>query len=234
MNPCKKAQRVCFSSSKRVEPAGRIQRVCSACFQGVRANPCNPLNPYQNGFRTRVPVIYIRVRVCSGNESYCASMDLQIWLVPLLSLVGGATGAAIINNMFGIRKQRADRVEEHDRWLRNEKLESYSGFVDAARTAFDKVPLIQPQDVAGYAQAVDDSRLPLSRIMLVAGDDILEAARAASHALLEFAKDSVRYDDEDPERARSMDEHGKVFMAKLQRLQELCRQDLGVSEVRNK
>jgi hypothetical protein len=161
-------------------------------------------------------------------------MDLLIWAVPLFSLVGGATGAAIINNMFGIRKQKADRVEEHDRWLRNEKVEAYAGFVDAALEAYNKAPLLQPRDVARIAQALQESSLPLSRILLVADDDVHEAARAAANALSDFVQDAVRYEDGDPQRSDQMDKHGGIFIQKLKTLQELCRLDLGVPKLSKK
>lgn len=167
-------------------------------------------------------------------SGYGTAMDFQIWLVPLLSLVGGATGAAIINNMFGIRKQKADRVEEHDRWLRNEKVEAYSGFVDAALEVFNKAPLISPKDVAGLAQALQESHLPLSRILLVADDDVHEAARAASNALSDFVQDAVRYEDDDPQRSVEMDKHGRIFIQKLKTLQELCRLDIGGTKLSKK
>lgn len=161
-------------------------------------------------------------------------MEFQIWAVPLLSLLGGAAGAAIINNMFGIRKQKADRLEEHDRWLRNEKVEAYSGFVDAALEAYNKAPLLQPQDVAGIAQALQESHLPLSRILLVSNDEVHAAARAAANALTEFMKDAVRYEDNDPQRSVAMDKHGGIFIEKLRTLQELCRADLGVPTLNKK
>ncbi|MDQ0239190.1 hypothetical protein [Arthrobacter bambusae] len=151
----------------------------------------------------------------------------------MFALLGGAVGAACINWGFGVWKLKVDRTEEHDRWLRNEKVEAYSAYIDASLVAYNKVPLVQPKDVEGHARVLEDAnQLPLSRVLLVASEDVREASRAAAHALSDFAQDSLRFDDNDPERTRMMDEHGEAFIVKVRALQELCRQDLGVQKTR--
>lgn len=66
-------------------------------------------------------------------------MDFQIWVVPILSLIGGAAGAAIINGAFGIKKLKADRRDEHQRWLRDKKQEAYVEFFETSRVVLNLV-----------------------------------------------------------------------------------------------
>lgn len=65
----------------------------------------------------------------AGITDYGTHMDFQIWLIPLLSLVGGAAGAAVINGWFGLHKLKADKDTEHATWRRNEKRSAYVDFL---------------------------------------------------------------------------------------------------------
>ncbi|MBT2530967.1 hypothetical protein J7E83_02290 [Arthrobacter sp. ISL-48] len=65
-------------------------------------------------------------------------MDLQPWM-PLFALLGGAVGAAVINGFFGFKKQKSDRNEEHARWLRDKKQESYVEFFETSRVVLNLV-----------------------------------------------------------------------------------------------
>ena len=63
-------------------------------------------------------------------------MDV-LWLVPIFSLIGGAGGAAIINGAFGIKKLKADRVDEHQRWLRDQRQVAYVAVLDSTRHVYE-------------------------------------------------------------------------------------------------
>lgn len=98
-------------------------------------------------------------------RSYCASMDFQIWVVPILSLIGGAAGAAIINGAFGIKKLKADRRDEHQRWLRDKKQEAYVEFFETSRVvlnlAFQDVSEGNESQLSDAADAVKGSPIRL-------------------------------------------------------------------------
>lgn len=63
-------------------------------------------------------------------------MDFQPWL-PLFALLGGATGAAVINLGFGWWKVRADRRDEHSRWLRDQRQGAYADYLESTRRLFE-------------------------------------------------------------------------------------------------
>ncbi|MEZ2389066.1 hypothetical protein AB6813_05850 [bacterium RCC_150] len=54
---------------------------------------------------------------------------MDFW-IPLL---GGALGAALINGILALHKLRRDRLNEHEQWLRNEKIETYSQYLEIIR-----------------------------------------------------------------------------------------------------
>lgn len=54
---------------------------------------------------------------------------MDFW-IPLL---GSALGGAIITSVFGLIKSRQDKNIEHTRWLRNEKVETYSQYLETIR-----------------------------------------------------------------------------------------------------
>lgn len=92
-------------------------------------------------------------------------MDFQIWVVPILSLVGGAAGAAIINGAFGIKKLKEDRRDEHQRWLRDKKQEAYVDFFETSRVvlnlAFHDVSQSNQSQINDAANAVKGSPIRL-------------------------------------------------------------------------
>jgi hypothetical protein len=110
-------------------------------------------------------------------------MDFQIWAVPLLSLVGGAAGAAIINGAFGIKKLKADRRDEHQRWLRDKKQEAYVEFFETSRVvlnrAFQDVP--EGNDQSQLSDAAD--AVKGSPIRLLAPREIIDRFDEA-HAIM--------------------------------------------------
>ncbi|WP_457949682.1 hypothetical protein ACTAQI_03870 [Pseudarthrobacter sp. alpha12b] len=54
---------------------------------------------------------------------------MDFW-IPLL---GSALGGALITSTFGLIKIRQDKSLEHARWLRNEKVETYSNYLETVR-----------------------------------------------------------------------------------------------------
>lgn len=161
-------------------------------------------------------------------------VDFQIWLLPLLSLIGGAAGAAVINGWFGIFKLKADRVDEYDRWLRNQKVEVYSAFIDAAFTAYQTVPLLRPKDVDELQTVREDQQIPLARILMIGSDDVRNAAQAVADAHSSWLLDVVGLNNDDPLRFPKLQRHGKVVKAKMNELQEVCHQEIGVVHSRKK
>lgn len=160
--------------------------------------------------------------------------DIQIWLVPLLSLIGGAAGAAIINGWFGLHKMGRDRTDEYDRWLRNEKVEVYSSFVDAALAAYDTVPLLRPKDPDELHKMREDQQIPLARILMIGSEDVRKAAQDLADARLSWLLDLGGLDNDDPLRPSRLQRHGKVVRAKMNDLQEICRREIGVIHTRKK
>ncbi len=54
---------------------------------------------------------------------------MEFWI----PLVGSALGGALVTSIFGFWKDRRDKKSEHERWLRNEKVETYSRFLENAQ-----------------------------------------------------------------------------------------------------
>ncbi|MBO1269682.1 hypothetical protein, partial [Arthrobacter cavernae] len=76
-------------------------------------------------------------------------MDLNDWLLPVLSLIGGAAGAAVINFGFGLWKLKADRKDEHSRWLRDQRQVAYVDYLESTRRLFEWVSFRELASVNG-------------------------------------------------------------------------------------
>lgn len=152
-------------------------------------------------------------------------MDIQIWLIPLLSLVGGAGGAAFINTAYGMKKQKQDRIDEHARWRRDRKLEAYVEFMESTRLVLN---------LAVHAESDADRRklqstalvLKMSPMKLLAPaevNDLAETVRLDSDKLVDLAMNENLSDDSRNELMNA--EHGD-FSKRRSVLAKLCREDL--------
>lgn len=109
----------------------------------TRRQPVTPSTPYKHWSVRPSPHRHpVNPKVTERDfrhnlNGYGTAMDFQIWLVPVLSLIGGAAGAAIINGAFGIKKLKADRRDEHQRWLRDKKQEAYVEFLEGSRVVLN-------------------------------------------------------------------------------------------------
>lgn len=133
-------------------------------------------------------------------------MDTQAWLVLGVSLVGGAGGASIVNTIFAIKKQKQDRVDEHAWWLRDRKLEAYSGFLTASFSAFEKVPFMNPKDPSEYLEALQSVSLTeRSRVDLLASAEVSDAAEVAYLNLHQLIRAMTMNNSEDPDNEKHLD-----------------------------
>lgn len=200
-------------------------------------SPVDPSTPCKHWSVRRSPHRHPVNPTASGapyKNRYGTAMDFQIWLIPLLSLIGGAAGAAFINGWFGLHKMRRDRADEYDRWLRNEKVEVYSSFVDAALAAYDTVPLLRPRDPDELHKMREDQQIPLARILMVGSEDVRIAAQAVADARSSWLLDLAGLDNDDRLRPSKLQRHGKVVKARMGELQEICREEIGVIHPRKK
>lgn len=159
-----------------------------------------------------------RARMTRMN-GYPAEMDIQNWLIPLLSLVGGAGGAAIINTIYGMKKQKQDRIDEHARWLRDKRQEAYLDFFESTRRVLN---------LAVATKSGDDSGELDKSLDQVNGSPIRLLAPVEIQAAAELARDDVSLI---VEAARSGDTTSVDALyvdvkARRKTLVELCRADL--------
>lgn len=145
----------------------------------------------------------------------------------VVSLIGGAGGAAIINMVYGMKKQKQDRIDEHARWLRDKKLEVYSEFFGASFSAFDSAPLAPPEGLDEALDVVRSTSLTAqAKVRLLAAEDVGTTARDAYSDLLEYVKITVFHESEDPERDNRLKATGRKFIDSMSRFLDLARKDL--------
>lgn len=154
-------------------------------------------------------------------------MDTQAWLVLVVSLIGGAGGASIVNTVYGMKKQKQDRIDEHARWLRDSKLEAYSEFFGSSYEAFDGAPLAPPDDVAELVRILKTTGLAANaKVVLLAPDEVGETATKAHFELLAFMKDAVNPDLDRSKRTLAMNASGGRFVKAMSGFLALARKDL--------
>lgn len=152
-------------------------------------------------------------------------MDFQIWLVPVLSLIGGAAGAAIINGWFGIKKLKADRHDEHYRWLRDKRQEAYVEFFEATRLVLS---LAAEADTDERRATLSDkgNEIKGSPIRLLAPEPILTLVEEVHEDVQAFVLAATDSDLPSETREEGMAAIRPGIVSKRQQLAELCREDL--------
>lgn len=155
-------------------------------------------------------------------------MDLNDWLLPVLSLIGGAAGAAIINFGFGLWKLKADRKDEHSRWLRDQRQVAYADYLGSTRRLFEWVSF------EGFARLETRDELlthlgkvETALVRLLAPNEVRDAADAVYRSL-HFLMISKMPLEGDLERGfYSEKEAAKRYSETHEELLRLCRADLG-------
>lgn len=146
-------------------------------------------NTTLNGFSAPVAMVDTPSTAVTLNEAahnvslgrlrvYVCLMDFWI---PLL---GGALGAALVNGIVAVYKLHRDREIEHEQWLRDQKVELYSNFLDAYTELYKQIQLAKDDgrmrsDLDPYV-----SQASPTRISLIAPDEIAAMANRIHQQLM--------------------------------------------------
>lgn len=154
-------------------------------------------------------------------------MDIQTWLIPLLSLVGGAGGAAIINTLYGIKKQKQDRIDEHARWLRDRKLEVYSEFLRASYSALERAPFQGAKEFSEFQEALQSAGLAeRSKVDLIAPREVSNAAGDVHTGPIDLILATIPAKVGEPGVRGNPEAHTKESVAALSAFTVVARKDL--------
>lgn len=122
--------------------------------------------------------------------------SLLVVVDPLLALLVGALGAAVLTTAAGFLGAWLQSRREHDRWVREQRLAAYNDFMRVA----DRVPKAASKAAATYGDELKES---LATLTLLGPDSVIAAGtKFMVHAILEA--DKPRIADREENRDRSV------------------------------
>jgi hypothetical protein len=152
-------------------------------------------------------------------------MDFQPWL-PLFALLGGAAGAAVINLGFGWWKVRADRKDEHSRWLRDQRQAAYGDYLESTRRLFEWLTFTGLSSEESRDELVEHlGKVDKAQVLLLGPLEVCDAAEALYRSLQDML--ACRLAPEDPAMGiYSADESLQRYSRSKDKFLRLCREDL--------